>query len=240
MDDPSGCSALIVAGGSGQRMGGSTRKQFLLLDGEAILKHTLQAFDRHPRVHALVVVLPKEEHAAREQQIRRQWGMHKPLAIVVGGEERQTSVQNGLHALSQDGGLVLVHDGVRPLVSAQLIDRVIESARINGAAVPGLPVRETVKEIGDGWVHRTLMRQNLVAVQTPQGFRIDILRAAYEQAKARNLSATDDSALVEELGVRVAIVDGEERNIKITTRADLAIAEWWLLQEKKDAHRSGI
>ncbi|MBN1541437.1 2-C-methyl-D-erythritol 4-phosphate cytidylyltransferase [candidate division KSB1 bacterium] len=234
------CAALIVAGGSGRRMGLSTRKQFLSLCGRPILQRTLTAFDRHSAVAEIVLVLPKEEIAARGEEIRQMWGLTKPLRLVAGGAERQDSVRAGLAAITAGQEWVLVHDGVRPLVTSALIERVLESARITGAAIPAVPVRETIKSTVDGWVGETLRRERLVVVQTPQAFRIELLRTAYDRAFDTAEPATDDAALVERLGEPVAVVCGDERNIKITTLIDLKIARIWLQEEETHANRAGL
>ena len=215
----SSVTAVVVAAGEGRRFGAP--KQFAALRGLAVLDWSLRAFASPPRISALVLVLPDEERGA---SYRRAYPEIR--AAVQGGPRRQDSVANGVRMI--DGGpgdIVLVHDGARPLVDADLISRVIEEAERSGAAVPAIPVDDTVKEIADGLVVRTLDRASLVRVQTPQGFELGLLRRALDEASAAGFEGTDEAALVERLGVRVTTVAGDARNIKITEPRDLAWAE---------------
>ncbi len=213
-------AALIVAAGRGARMGAAGPKALLPLGGTSILARAVAAFAARPRVARLIVVVadPGAARAALGDQAGR-------VVLVLGGEERQDSVLRGLEAL-EEAAIVLVHDAARPLVPAALIDAVIDAAIAHGAAVPVLPVVDTVKRIGpDGAVVATVRRDDLRLVQTPQGFRTDLLRAAYARAAREGVRATDDAGLVERCGGRVVVVPGSPRNIKITTPADLALAE---------------
>ncbi|MDP2913937.1 MAG: 2-C-methyl-D-erythritol 4-phosphate cytidylyltransferase [Candidatus Aminicenantes bacterium] len=212
-------TAIIVAAGSGRRFG--SPKQFALLRGRPVLAWSLDVFESHPRIGAIVVVLP-DEKLGRDLKD----GHKKITAVVTGGEQRQDSVFAGLLRVDpRRTAIVLVHDGARPLVTAEIIDRVIEGAEKKGAAVPVLALDDTVKEIKRGAVVRTLDRETLVRVQTPQGFALDLLQRALDRARADGFYGMDDAALVERLGAPVAAVRGEARNIKITSPGDIRSAE---------------
>jgi len=212
-------TAIIVAAGSGLRFG--SPKQFALLRGRPVLAWSLDVFESHPRIGAIVVVLP-DEKLGRDLKD----GHKKITAVVTGGEQRQDSVFAGLLRVDpRRTTIVLVHDGARPLVTAEIIDRVIEGAEKKGAAVPVLALDDTVKEIKRGAVVRTLDRETLVRVQTPQGFALDLFQRALDRARADGFTGTDDAALVERLGAPVAAVRGEARNIKITSPGDIRSAE---------------
>ncbi len=222
---------VIVAAGTSIRMGG-VDKQFARLGGRPVLAHTVAAFEAAPEVDAIAIVV-NPATAAEVAALGRAEGWRKVVATPAGGARRQDSCANGLAALVASGGdaleLVLVHDGARPLVSPGLITRGIAAARAHGAAIPGLPVRDTVKVVApDGRITETLDRSRLWLVQTPQVFRYPILAAAYEAAAARDLNVTDDAALLEALGQRVYVFEGEARNLKITTPDDLRVAAAWV------------
>jgi len=211
--------AVIVAAGAGRRFGAA--KQFALLKGRPLYEWSVEAFERHEDVEGIVLVLPAEG-AGRPQPALG----GKLRAVVAGGKERQDSVLNGFRRVpAGEDRVVLVHDGARPLVSRELISRVIQAAGEKGAAVPGLPIEDTVKEAAGDEVIRTLQRTALVRVQTPQGFLYSWLGQALEGAAAGGFYATDEAMLVERTGRRVVLVAGEVRNIKITTPLDLKIAE---------------
>jgi 2-C-methyl-D-erythritol 4-phosphate cytidylyltransferase len=220
---------VIVAAGRGaraQRGGADELKQFRAIAGVPMLLRALRPFVQHPRVGPIVVVLPPESAAAPPQWLRSL--LSDRLLITSGGEERQQSVANGLHRLPPGPGLVLVHDAARPFVERQLIDRVLAVAARGAAAVPGLPLSDTVKETDTaGLVVRTVPRDRLVVVQTPQAFPRAMLETAHQRARsdAASLAATDDAALCERLGHAVRVVAGSPRNIKITTQEDFALAE---------------
>ncbi|MFO7732214.1 MAG: 2-C-methyl-D-erythritol 4-phosphate cytidylyltransferase [Candidatus Aminicenantes bacterium] len=212
-------SALVVAAGAGKRFG--RMKQFEALRGRPVVDWALEAFQGHREVDDIVLVLPDERDG---DPYRSRFG--KVVGIVRGGERRQDSVRQGFRAL--DGsktGLVLVHDGARPLVGPALISRVIAAARADGAAVPGVPLEDTIKEVRDGRVARTVDRGNLFRIQTPQGFLYGLLRDALETARRDGFDGTDEAMLVERLGALVTRVEGDSRNIKITTPFDIKIAE---------------
>jgi len=210
-------ATIVVAAGSGRRFGGP--KQFAQLGAETVLGRSIR-LARHTSDY-VVVVLPVD---------RLEVGLPGADAVVAGGATRSDSVRAGLAVVPRSVGIVVVHDAARPLASESLFARVVTAVR-SGAdgAVPGLPVRDTLKSVQEGWVRATLDRQSLVAVQTPQAFRIEMLRAAHEGAP----DATDDAGLVEAAGGRVALVAGEEWNVKLTTPADLRLARAWLEAEAR-------
>jgi 2-C-methyl-D-erythritol 4-phosphate cytidylyltransferase len=215
----SGTSALIVAAGAGKRFGGP--KQFAYLRGQPVLEWTLERFQAHEAIDEIVLVLPDEQDL-KHYRLR----YPKIVDVVRGGDRRQDSVWQGFRLIQgSETGIVLVHDGARPLVSPELIGRIIAAARVLGAAVPVLPVEETVKEVRDGSVVRTLDRSSLVRAQTPQGFLYPLLKRALEAARKDRFQGTDEASLAERAGIPVGAVDGEPRNIKITTPVDIKIAE---------------
>lgn len=217
--------AIIVAAGRGSRAGGARAKQFREISGIPIIIHTLARFELCETIQEAVVVLPGD---AREefQALAARHGLRKVARAVAGGETRAESVWRGLQAF--DGGevdVVAVHDGVRPFVTPAEIDRTVREAEEHGAALLAAPAVETVKEVENGRVVRTLERARLWQAQTPQCFRFELLRRAYEQPGALGADVTDCSALVERLGETVRIVEGGADNIKITTPRDFAVAE---------------
>jgi 2-C-methyl-D-erythritol 4-phosphate cytidylyltransferase len=218
-----------VAAGRGARArngGTDTPKQFRAIAGVPMLLRALRPFAQHPRVGPIVVVLPPEFAAAPPEWLAEL--LSDRLLVAAGGEERQHSVASGLHRLPPGPGLVLVHDAARPFVDRPLIDRVLAVAARGAAAVPGLPVPDTIKETDTaGLVVRTVPRDRLVVVQTPQAFPRAMLETAHQRARsdAASLAATDDAALCERLGHAVRVVAGSPRNIKITTQEDFHLAE---------------
>ena len=229
--------AIIAAGGRGARMGaggaGRAPKQFLEIAGTPVVVHTLRRFEACATIAEVTVVVPRSEVQAF-LELAEKFGLRKLARVVAGGETRTESVWRGLKDLrSEEVGVVAVHDAVRPLVTPEEIDATVRAAESTGAAVLAARAVDTVKE-SDGAeparVARTLDRARLWHAQTPQCFRYELLRRAYESARASGVEATDDSSLVERLGAPVQIVEGGARNIKITTPQDLALAEI-LLQE---------
>jgi len=212
---------------------GGLDKLFAPLADRPLLLHTLAAFEACPQVERIVLVLA-EENLERGQQLVE--GLMKVVALCKGGEHRQESVAAGLRALGPCSWVV-VHDGARPLVTPQLILEGLQAARATGAATAAIPVADTIKEVGEeGIVRRTLRREGLWAVQTPQVFRYEILLRAHEAAEGL---ATDDAALVERLGYPVRVFPGSPRNIKVTTPEDLALAEA-LLKIQPQGERAGV
>ncbi len=214
------CGAVIVAAGTASRMGGID-KVMAPLGGEPMIVRTVRAFQNCGAI-AEIVVVTREDLILSVTSLCR--GMDKVKAVVAGGASRQESVARGLGALSGQMKLAAVHDGARPLVSDAVIDRTVRAAHSYGAAAPAVPVKDTVKVVKSGLVMATPDRNALRAVQTPQVFDYDLLRGALEQAEKDKTAVTDDCSAVERLGMRVKIVEGEERNLKITTPLDLKIA----------------
>lgn len=215
-----GADALIVGGGSGIRFG--SKKQFFTLGGTPLIGRSVQCLAGHPAVERMIVVVPREDFDLTRPLLA---GIDKPLELAPGGRTRQESVRSGLELCRRDG-LILVHDGVRPFASRELISRVIAGMGDHDACVPGLAVSNTLKEVDGDLVVRTVPRLKLFAVQTPQCFRAAVIHEAHERAAARGfVEATDDSALVEELGGRVRLVEGDPYNLKITVAEDIAMAE---------------
>lgn len=222
------CGAVIVAAGSASRMGGID-KVMAPLRGEPMIARTVRAFQECDAISEIVVVT-REDLIVPIGRLTRD--MSKVTAVVAGGASRQESVHLGLNALSDKVKLAAIHDGARPFVTWQLIDWVVRAANSYGAAAPAIPVKDTIKEVQGFVVKNTPDRSALRAVQTPQVFDFDILRAALKKAKDDGAEVTDDCSAVERMGMSVKIVEGDERNIKITTPLDLKIGEL-LLEEMK-------
>ncbi len=224
-------SAIIVAAGRGNRIGGEAPKQFRKVLGKPILYYTLFKFEQCPAVDDVILVASTDWqfHAA---DIVDEFGLRKVTKIVVGGSQRQDSVFKALQSLEGQTKIVLVHDAVRPFVSKAKLEEVIVAGKQHGAAILAVPPRDTIKSEADGFVKQTLDRKLLWSVQTPQVFAADLLRKAYESAFNNGIYQTDDSALVERIGHRVKIVMGENSNIKITVPTDLMLAE--LLLKESD------
>lgn len=218
---------LIVAGGRGTRMGGPQPKQFLELAGRPVLMHTLEAFDRWDASARLIVVLP-EDQIDTWKRLCEAHVFGRIHRVVAGGETRFHSVQNGLGAVASDG-LIAVHDGVRPLVAPSVIAACFAAAADGGAAVPVVPVVESVREVDADGGSRPVDRARLRVVQTPQVFRADVLRAAY--CLPYDPRFTDDASVVEASGVAVRLVPGNRENIKLTTPMDLLLAEQLMRQK---------
>lgn len=221
--------ALIVAGGKGERMGTQVPKQFLLLAGKPVLMHTLQRFYEADASAVLLLVLPKE-HQSTWKELCTTYNFTVPHRIVHGGTERFYSVQNGLQAIDQDEGVVAVHDGVRPLIDESIISKAYAQAESLGSAIVVVNMKDSVREL-TAVGSRMADRSKLMLVQTPQVFRLPVLRKAY--AVDYNPKFTDDASVVEAAGGNVELLQGDYRNIKITTTEDLIFAEAMLSRHKK-------
>jgi 2-C-methyl-D-erythritol 4-phosphate cytidylyltransferase len=235
---------IIPAAGLGTRMApassAKTRKstpskQFTELGGTPILLHTLRKFASHPRVGEIFVALRKDEIAGFRERLQSEAKdiLAKKIELVEGGEHRQQSVANALKAVSAAADdVILVHDAVRPFVTAEIINEVIEAAKKYGAAIAGMPAVDTVKQVdrtADGaLITATIPRERVVMAQTPQGFRYGIIKKAFDEANADGFMGTDEASLVERAGGAVAVVMGSPRNLKITTPSDMALAEFYL------------
>lgn len=225
-DDVMQTVAIIPAGGAGKRMASGVPKQYLPLAGVPVLVRTLRAFQLAEAVDEILLAVPEGDIGEVRETIVARWRLSKVGRVVAGGPERQDSVRNALQHVREEHGIVLVHDGVRPFIGGDLIGRVVAAAEAFGAATVGVPVKETVKEAGgDGWVIRTVARDGLWLTQTPQGFRREILVAAYDRAVQEGFRGTDDASLVERMGTPVRMVPGEVDNIKLTTPEDFALGE---------------
>jgi 2-C-methyl-D-erythritol 4-phosphate cytidylyltransferase len=220
------CGAVIVAAGNASRMGGID-KVMALLNGEPLIRHTVRAFQQTDVIKEIVIVTRPDLIVPIADVCRE---FDKVKAVVVGGDTRQESVIAGLNTLSEKIKLAAIQDGARPLVTWQLIDRVVRAAHTYSAAAPAIPVKDTIKLVEGGLVKETPDRSKLKAVQTPQVFDINLLRAALKKASDDEVQITDDCSAVEHMGMSVRIVEGDERNIKVTTPMDLKIAQM-LLEE---------
>lgn len=222
------CGAVIVAAGSASRMGGID-KVMAPLGGEPMIARTVRAFQNCDAI-AKIVIVTRQDLILPITQLTRD--MDKVVAVVCGGSSRQESVQLGLNALPEEIQLAAIHDGARPLVGWQLIDRVVRAANTYNAAAPAIPVKDTIKVVKGRVVDHTPDRAALFAVQTPQVFDFDLLRGALKKAELDGAAVTDDCSAVERMGMAVKIVDGEERNLKVTTPLDLKIAQLLLEEEQ--------
>lgn len=226
--------ALIPAAGAGRRMGADTSKQYLTLCGQPILVHTLSLFQNHPAIDNILLVAPEDEIVFCRDEIVAPHDFDKVGRIVAGGRERQDSVRNGLRACdAADGDIVLIHDGVRPLLVAELVDASIAAAERTGAALVAVPAKDTIKVVKQGKVLSTPDRQTLWQAQTPQVFRYDLIASAHEKAYKVGYHGTDDAQLAEWAGHEVTVVEGDYRNLKITTPEDLMLAESFLADRRK-------
>lgn len=203
---------------------GSKRKNFLTLLDMPVLAHTLSAFERSPIISSIVVAVQLSDVEYCRNEVIAGYGFKKVMAVVAGGAERQDSVANALK-LAKGFDIIAVHDGARPLVTPGIIEAVVKAAASTGAAICGVRPKDTVKETSSGFVKKTLDRDALLSVQTPQAFRTELLLKAFETARKDSFIGTDESSLVERLGVEVSVVEGAYENIKITTEDDLAFAE---------------
>ena len=228
-------AAIFPAAGSSKRMGSGVNKNLLELAGEPILLRTLKTFSRVARVKFLIAVVAAHEVETVKKILHAAEGL-KPWRVTVGGSERQYSIANGLKLLPEDAETVLVHDAARPLISVRTIDEVIDAAEKFGGAIAAVPAKDTIKLIdAEGFVRYTPPRAELVAVQTPQGFRREILLRAYEKAAEEKFLGTDDASLVERIGGRIKVVTSSYSNIKITTPEDINVAKTFLRVEDGQA-----
>lgn len=230
-------SVILPAAGLGTRMQkvpektGTSRKQFMLLEGSPILLHTIRKFDSCPAVSEILVALRGDDIEWVSDLVNRE-RFTKPVRLVEGGDSRQASVRNAFDALGPDTDLVAVHDAVRPFIEASLIEKVIQVAAETGAAILGIVPVDTVKRVHKDKVRATLTREHLVLTQTPQVFRYDLLKLAFQKAYEDGFIGTDESSLVERLEqVEVSVVQGNDRNIKITKPADIELARLFLTWE---------
>lgn len=217
-------SAIILAGGKGKRMGAKVSKQYIEVKGKPILYYTLERFAACKDIDKIVLVLPKDEIEYCTKEIIDKYSLKVDI-IVEGGDERQDSVFNALEKLDDDG-IVLIHDGARPFVSERIIKDGIKYAKLYGAAAPGVTPKDTIKiKDKNSFSLSTPDRNELVAIQTPQVFKIDIIKECHRKIREDKLTVTDDTMVVESYNNKVYLFEGEYTNIKITTPEDLIIAE---------------
>ena len=218
--------AIIAAAGDSRRFGGRVRKPYVKLGRDPILVHSVRRLAKISAIRKMIILVNPEDEAMVRRRLLPGLRRHRVAEIVVGGRTRQESVQNGLAHVPPETDLVLIHDAVRPLVREEMIVETIRAAEKVGAAILAAPVKATLKRVGaDRLIQATVPRENLWAAQTPQVFRRDLILEAYAKAKADAFWSTDDAALVEHMGRPVAIVEGDDTNIKITTREDLRAAK---------------
>lgn len=218
-------SAIILAGGRGKRMAAGISKQFILVKGKPILYYTLERFINCSLIDEIILVLPKDEIEYCKKEVINKYSL-KVDKIIEGGKERQDSVFNALKSLN-DSNIVLIHDGARPFVSKEIIENGIKYAKQYGAAAPGVMPKDTIKVRDEnGFSSETLDRSKLIAIQTPQIFKKDIIVNCHKKIKEEDIAVTDDTMVVEHYGHRVYLYNGEYTNIKVTTPEDLILCEY--------------
>lgn len=213
-------SAILVGAGKGKRLSSSFPKAFIKIGGKEVFYYSLLKFYR--KVDEIILVFPEGYVEKWKKILVKEF---PEIKIISGGKERYNSVKNGLDIMENQNGIVLIHDVARPFFSENLIKRVIEGAEKYGACIPSIEVKDTLKQIEGDFVIKTLDREKIFAVQTPQGFKIEIIKEAYKEAEKKNVFGSDDASIVERIGVKVYSVKGEVENIKITYPFDLRIAE---------------
>ena len=215
-------AAIIVAGGKGKRMGTDISKQFIQVKNKPILAYTIEKFIESNLFEEIIVVLPENQLSYFEKEIKDKYFSRNEIKTVAGGVERQNSVFNGLKMISKNTDIVAIHDGVRPFIKTQDIEKTIKAAYKEGACILGVPVKDTIKECDtDKNVINTLDRKTLWAIQTPQTFKYNIIMEAYIKAEKSGFIGTDDASVVEKAGYKVVVTEGSYENIKITTIEDL-------------------
>ena len=233
-------TAIITAGGQGIRMGEKQPKQFLPLAKKTLLAHAVTPFQNCPRIDEIILVVPEQTKSFCQLELVEKNQLTKIKKIVAGGKQRADSVYNGLLNVGRKTDYVLIHDGVRPFVKEALIARVLDAAIQHGAAVPGLEVKETIKSISvDSFVEETLERSSLIAIQTPQAYRYNLLFSAYQRFYQVGENTTDDSQFLERDGYRVKIVPGADDNLKVTIPLDLEFAEFFLQKNDLESEKYG-
>ena len=219
-------NVVIVAAGKGTRLQSELPKPFLSVAGKPILVHTLRRFAPVEAIRRIVVVVAAEREALCREVLHTHGPWPQPITVVHGGAERQDSVRNGLAALEPRCEIVMIHDAARPFISAQAIQRSIDTATKGGSAIVATPVRDTIKRADtQHTIRETVSRQDLWLAQTPQTFRVEVIRAAHRWAQQQGLTGTDDATLVEQMGQPVRLIPGDALNFKITTPDDLALAK---------------
>ena len=219
-------TGIIVAAGKGIRMNRAVRKQYLKLAEDPVLCHTLRAMDACLLITRILLVIPADDFEYCRRHILSSLSTRNEITLIAGGAERQDSVYNGLLAIPEEDGIVVIHDGVRPFVDEGIFTQCIETAQTTGACISGIPVSDTVKQVtASAVIEKTLDRETLWLAQTPQVFRYGIIRRAHERARETGDRGTDDALLVERMGHDIKIIPGSRFNMKITTPEDLRMAE---------------
>lgn len=224
-------SAVILAGGSGSRVGGTTTKQMLEICGIPLIVHTLLAFEKSEYIDEIVVVA-KEEELESYESFRSEYNLSKLTRVVTGGKTRQQSAKNGFDAISEKADYVAIHDGARAMITSAQIKEVVLSAYAHGAAIAACRATDTIKYAEGGTIGETLPRENIWLAQTPQVFRDEIYRVAAYTALEEGFGGTDDASLVEHIGIHVYLVDTGSDNFKVTYKSDLLRAEQMILERR--------
>ena len=225
--------AIILAGGTGKRMGAATNKQFLLMENKPIIVHTLQVFEECRAIDGIYLVVNQRDLPVIQEEILENYRFNKILKLVIGGKLRQDSVRNGLEAIESPCDIVVIHDGARPFIPPSFIEKGIFLMEMYDAVIPALPVHDTIKVISkEGFVVRTLERDSLWHVQTPQTFKYELIVKAYREGTIKKHYGYDDAAFIEHMGKKVKVIEGSPYNMKITTPEDLTIAKGLLLELK--------
>lgn len=222
-------SAVVVAAGKGIRMGHTVNKVYLPIAGKPVLYYSLKVFDEIDWIKEIVAVVSKEEMEYCQENVIKKYFFKKPVKLVEGGSERQYSVYNGIINTEEDCEIIAIHDGARPLVEKETVIKALKEAYLHKAAAVGVPVKDTIKVVdGKNFILNTPDRKYLWAIQTPQVFERNLIIKAHQKALEDGFLGTDDTVLVERLGYKVKVVEGDYRNIKITTPEDLIVAEAFL------------
>jgi len=227
-------AAIIPSGGMGRRMGGHIPKQYLLLAGLPVLVHTLRPFQASPAIDEIILAVPGEDVEKVKENIVERYGVSKVKRVVAGGKERQDSISNALAWIADETEIIVIHDGVRPLVTTDLIEIVVGRAGEVGAVAVGIDIRDTVKRVDKaGKIEETVPRDGLWRTQTPQAFKREIIVAAYRAAYEAGFYGTDDASLVEKAGIPVWLIPGDRENLKVTTKEDMMLCEMILRGREK-------
>jgi 2-C-methyl-D-erythritol 4-phosphate cytidylyltransferase len=228
--------AVIPGAGAGLRMGGDKAKQFLEVDGKPILALTLEKFQACPAIDSIILVAPPDDVEFCKRTIIDRYNLNKVTKIIAGGKRRQDSVRLGIEASGGECEMVLIHDGVRPFIETDLIERTVIAAMKDRAVITALPAKDTAKKVGeDGFVSETYERRDVWLVQTPQVFRYEDIMSAHEKAVSEGWEdVTDDASLIERLGIPIKVILGSEYNIKVTTPQDMELAKYLMERVKRD------
>jgi len=228
--------AIILAAGVGKRMGAATNKQLLLLDNKPIIVHTLQVFEDCRAVDGVYLVVNQKDLPVVQEEILETYRFNKVMKLVIGGRLRQDSVKNGLESIEHPCDIVIIHDGARPFITPSFIEKGIFLMEMYDAIIPAIPVKDTIKVVSkEGFVIKTLERDSLWHVQTPQTFKFDLISKAYKDGISKKLYGYDDATFLEYSGKKVKVIEGSSYNIKITTPEDLLTARGILAQLKGDS-----